>query len=217
MGKKGWGNLPPYGEAWTDRSLFLSRGPVFFSWKDVQVSSFHVSYTNPYVPVTCAILGLGDSVSDIFMHRALDGIAYNNIPPFNPYTASHYIQDGIKIPLKTSVRFHSPVKLGSVVQNTWKMISPYAGRIAPVVGGAALGYLAAKSLIGWMHIAEGATEYIDNVARQLHGLELGGLGQGYQSREAATERQRLQYEVRNSSNGPRRFLGSEASIMSGLL
>jgi len=88
---------------------------------------------------------------------------------------------------------------------------------APLIG-LTIGTLAAEGIGMYFRTMVKATDYINDVVNHSRSLELGGyMGPGFMTQEAATERQRMMSELRNSPNSNRRFLGSEASIYSGLV
>ena len=117
--------------------------------------------------------------------------------------------------------------------------STYSQRVAPLVRGLAhyqkvlgLTRLAGAAAVPLVGVAAGAAaadaagfyfracvktlDYATDAARAMHALELGGMGLGFYTPGAATERQHLSYELKNSSYGNRRFLGQEASFMAGM-
>lgn len=79
-------------------------------------------------------------------------------------------------------------------------------------------YAAYKIFNGSLHGIIKAEQFVNNAQKHARELEFGNvISPGYTSHQAATERQRLLNQLRESSNGPRRNLGKEAHLISGML
>ena len=84
--------------------------------------------------------------------------------------------------------------------------------LSPLIGWGTLAYTSVRLAELSFKAAVGAMDYANAKVQQIRSLEFGGtLGAGFQTQEAATERQRAVQMLQRTHLGGRRGLGTEAS------
>ena len=112
----------------------------------------------------------------------------------------------------------SAVSKAVSVFKTSQLVSRLAMGISPMLIGLQLGDLAANGAAMAFKGMIAVSKVIDAQTQNMRNLEFGeGLGAGFRTQQAATERQRLVQELQRTPLSGRRFLGREANLYSGMI
>jgi hypothetical protein len=108
----------------------------------------------------------------------------------------------------------SLMRISSAVRTT-QVISRIGATVTPILTGIALGEIAANAMSLWFKGSMAALDYANAKIESMRTLEMGGgLGAGYRTAAAVTERQRAVRELARTPINASRMLGNEASIYS---